>query len=277
MTSVALMGAGGKMGCRLTDNFLKTDHEVAYVEPGEAGRARLAERGVTVSEASEAVPEADAVILAVPDNLIATVSEDLVPQMKAGATLIVLDAAAPYGGVIPMRDDLSYVACHPTHPSIFNRDEETKEGAFDYFGGIAGRQDVVIAVWQGDDATYERAEPLIRAFFAPVVNAHRITLKDMIYLEPVLAETTAAACVTVIHDAMQEAVRRGVPEAAARAFILGHVNIEFAIVFGEAGNPFSDGALKAIHRGREILFKEDWKRVYDDDCVAQQVDEILHT
>lgn len=277
MTSVALIGAGGKMGCRLTDNFLTTDHDVAYVEPGEAGRARLAERGVTVSEAADVVPTAEAVILAVPDNLIAAVSEQLVPLMQPGATLIVLDAAAPYGGVIPMRDDLSYVACHPTHPSIFNRDEETKEAAFDFFGGVAGRQDVVIAVWQGDDATYERAEPLIRAFFAPVVNSHRISLQDMIYLEPVLAETTAAACVTIIHDAMQEAVRRGVPEAAARAFILGHVNIEFAIVFGEAGNPFSDGALKAINRGRQILFKDDWMRVYDDDCVAEQVEEILHT
>ena len=32
MTTITLHGAGGKMGCRLTDNFLKTPYEVHYLE-----------------------------------------------------------------------------------------------------------------------------------------------------------------------------------------------------------------------------------------------------
>lgn len=39
---IALVGAGGKMGCRLTDNFLKTPgHEVSYLDlAGADGNAR---------------------------------------------------------------------------------------------------------------------------------------------------------------------------------------------------------------------------------------------
>ena len=148
-----------------------------------------------------------------------------------------------------------------------HRDETTSLAQTDYFGGIAAKQDVVIALLHGTDADYERAEKVIRAFFAPVVHSHRITVENMVLLEPVLAETTAATCVVIIKEAMDEAIRRGVPPQAARAFILGHVSVEFAIVFGEIGSPFSDGALKAIDGARRILFKDDWKRVFDDDLV----------
>ena len=116
----------------------------------------------------------------------------------------------------------------------------------------------------------------MRAFFAPVLTAHRITLENMVLLEPVLAETTAATCVTIIKEAMDEAVRRGVPAEAARAFILGHVNVELAIVFGEIGSPFSDGALKAIATAKDILFKDAWKRVFDDEIIAASVEEIVN-
>ena len=134
----------------------------------------------------------------------------------------------------------------------------------------------MIALISGTDADYERAEQVVRAFFAPVLTAHRITVENMVLLEPVLAETTAATCVVIIKEAMDEAVRRGVPPEAARAFILGHVNVELAIVFGEIGSPFSDGALKAIETAKDILFKEDWKRVFDDEVIAASVDEIVN-
>lgn len=276
MTTVAIVGAGGKMGSRLTDNLLKTDYELAFVEPSDAGVARLAERGVAPTSLEGAVAGSDVVILAVPDNRIGVVAEQAVPLMRAGATLIVLDAAAPYAGHLPTRDDVSFVACHPCHPSVFNRDESTPAAQFDYFGGVAARQDVVIALISGSEADYERAEAVIRAFFAPVVNAHRISVENMVLLEPVLAETTAATCVTVIKEAMDEAVRRGVPAEAARAFILGHVSVEFAIVFGEIGSPFSDGALKAIEIAKDMLFRQDWKRVFDQDVIDASIDEIVN-
>ena len=41
MTKVALFGAGGKMGVRLSTNLAKTDFDVAHVEVSSAGRDRL--------------------------------------------------------------------------------------------------------------------------------------------------------------------------------------------------------------------------------------------
>lgn len=275
MITIALVGAGGKMGSRLTDNLMKTDHELLFVEPSEAGIARLAERGVSAMPLEDAVSAADVVILAVPDNRIGVVAEQAVPLMNSGATLIVLDAAAPYAGHLPEREDVSFVACHPCHPSVFNNDETEPAAQTDYFGGIAARQDVVIALISGSEADYDRAEKIVRDFFAPVQDSHRVTVDNMVLLEPVLAETTAATCVVIIKEAMDEAVRRGVPAEAARAFILGHVNVELAIVFGEIGSPFSDGALKAIESAKSILFKDDWKRVFDDDVIAASVNEIV--
>ena len=43
-TRVALLGAGGKMGCRITDRLEEsTRYETRYVEPSEEGCERLAE------------------------------------------------------------------------------------------------------------------------------------------------------------------------------------------------------------------------------------------
>ena len=45
---IALIGAGGKIGTRITDNLKTTEHDARYVEVSAAGVARLAEKGVTV-------------------------------------------------------------------------------------------------------------------------------------------------------------------------------------------------------------------------------------
>ena len=277
MIVISVIGAGGKMGCRLTDNLVGQPYDLRLVEPGEEGRERLRQRGLEVTDLESAVADSDVVIFAVPDNRIGVVAEGVVPMMKSGATLIVLDAAAPYAGQLPERDDVSFVACHPCHPSVFNNDETEPMAQTDYFGGIAARQDVVIALLSGTEDDYTRAEQIVRAFFAPVVNAHRVSLRDMVLLEPVLAETTAATCVVIIREAMDEAIRLGVPAEAARAFILGHVNVELAIVFGEIGSPFSDGALKAINTARDLIFRPDWKQVFDEPHIRASIDEIVGT
>ena len=41
MTTIALLGAGGKMGVRLATNLMDTRFTVSPVEPSEAGRDRL--------------------------------------------------------------------------------------------------------------------------------------------------------------------------------------------------------------------------------------------
>ena len=64
MTTVALIGAGGKMGCRITDNMKNQNgFRLMHVEVGEAGRQNLADRGVTPLAAEEALPAADMVVL----------------------------------------------------------------------------------------------------------------------------------------------------------------------------------------------------------------------
>ena len=68
MTTIALFGAGGKMGCRLSANLENTDFKVRHVEVSEAGRKRLAdELGIACVDEDAALDGADVVILAVPD------------------------------------------------------------------------------------------------------------------------------------------------------------------------------------------------------------------
>jgi hypothetical protein len=107
------------------------------------------------------------------------------------------------------------------------------------------------------------------------MKAHRVTVDQLILLEPALSETTAATCVTVIREGMEEAIRRGVPREAARDFLLGHLNIELAIVFDEVGTPFSDGAKKAIEKAKAQIFRPDWKRVFEPENVREVVDMIV--
>jgi len=273
MTTVALIGAGGKMGCRITDNLKQSEYSVRYVEVGPAGIENLRKRGLSVTPREQALAEADAVILAVPDNLIDRISAEVVPVMRKGAMLVVLDAAAPFAGKLPVRDDVTYIVTHPCHPSVFNV-ETDPEAQRDYFGGVRAKQSIVCALMQGPESDYARGEALCRQMFAPVERAHRVTVDQMIILEPVLSETTAATCITVIREAMEESIRRGVPRAAARDFILGHLNIEMAIVFEEVGSPFSDGAKKAIELAKAQIFRPDWKKVFEPENVREVVEMI---
>jgi hypothetical protein len=273
MMTVALFGAGGKMGGRITDNLKDSDYDVRYVEVSPPGIQNLQRRGLAVTPPEAALREADAAILAVPDNLIERISADVVPAMRPGAMLVVLDAAAPFAGKLPKRPDVTYVVTHPCHPSVFNV-ESDPEAQRDYFGGIKAKQSIVVALMQGPEADYARGEALCSRMFAPVERAHRVTVEQMILLEPVLSETTAATCITVIREAMEESIRRGVPREAARDFILGHLNIEMAIVFEEIGSPFSDGAKKAIEKAKGQIFRADWKKVFDAENVRESVELI---
>jgi len=51
--------------------------------------------------------------------------------MKPGAMLLLLDPAAPHGGELPRRDDISIFVCHPCHPPIVN-DETDPEARMDF-------------------------------------------------------------------------------------------------------------------------------------------------
>lgn len=271
---VALFGAGGKMGCRLTDNLMnRPEYEMRYIETGETGIANLATRGLVPTPEDQALNEAEIVILALPDGILGKVAQTIVPALKSGAVVVCLDPAVPYAGELPERSDISYFVTHPCHPSVFN--DEIGEDRKDYFGGVKAKQHIVCALMQGTEAQYKIGEQIARVMYAPVMNSHRITVEQMTLLQPTMAETVAACCITVIREAMDEVVRRGVPEVAARDFVLGHVNIPLAILFGEVSAPFGEGAKLVIEHGKQLLFKEDWKRVFEPESVKEQVQAII--
>lgn len=274
MTTVALFGAGGKMGCRLTDNLARSsEYRLLPVEPSEAGLGRLAERGLSAVTPDEALAEADIVVLALPDTLLGRVSHEIVPKMRPGAMLVTLDPAAAHAGVLARRRDTPLFVAHPCHPPLWN--DEEGEARRDFFGGVKAKQNAVCAMENGTDEEYARGEALVRAMYAPVMRTHRITVEQMAILEPAMAETVTAMLCTVIKEAMDEAIARGVPPDAAKDFMMGHVNIPLAIVFGEAGNPFSDGAKLIIEYGRERVIHPDWKKVFEPESVREQVERIV--
>ena len=51
-----------------------------------------------------------------------------------------LDPAAPHGGELPVRPDVSYFVCHPCHPPIVNdeTDPEQHEGCGPHEGAASG-------------------------------------------------------------------------------------------------------------------------------------------
>lgn len=268
---ITLIGAGGKMGCRLTDNLKNSGYEMSYVEVNPAGLERLAQRGVVVSASDDVVPSADVIILAVPDIYIGKVATDMLGKFKKGAIVVTLDPAAAVGGHLPKREDISYFVSHPTHPSVFNW-EEDKKRHFDYFGGITARQAIVCALMQGPEEHYKTGEALAIAMYAPVTRAHRITVEQMALLEPGLAETFLGAVMFTMREAMDEVIKMGVPKDAVFDFFMGHINIDLALCFDQIpGGVFSDACYKAIQIGKPLIFKDDWKKVLDPEHVKYQV------
>lgn len=274
MKKIALIGAGGKMGIRLTRNLRNSSFEMNYIEISQTGQEKLVELGVQVTEAESIVPEADVVILAVPDVALAKVSATIVPQMKAGALLMTLDPAVARAGRLFLREDVSYFIAHPSHPSVFNW-EPTPEAQADFFGGTLAKQTIVCALMQGPDDAYEMGEAVAKTMYAPVLKAFKITMEQMALLEPALVETLSSSCLDLVREGMEEIIARGVPREAAREFLLGHINIQLAVLFKELPNAvFSDAANKALTRGRSILFKDDWKQIFEPENVLQQVIDI---
>jgi D-apionate oxidoisomerase len=274
-TLVALLGAGGNMGTRLS-NTLKdhADYELLCVEQDPARHDGIRQRGLQPVPAADAVCRADIVIFALADRIIGKVAPDIVPQLKVGAMVVLLDPAAPWAGMLPDRKDISYFVTHPAHPPVFN-DETNLEARRDFFGSGKAKQAIVSALMQGPESDYAKGEKLACVIFGPVLRSHRVTVEQMAILEPALSETLSATCIKIIRDGLDEAVRRGVPREAARDFLLGHINVELAILFNEIDWDFSAGAKQAIAEAEPVLFRPDWKKIFDPDEVRKSVERIV--
>jgi hypothetical protein len=273
--NIALLGAGGKMGSRLTANLRHLPHyQISYIEPDAEGSRQLAAHGIKTILVEEALRQAEVVVLAIPDRLIGKVTRELVPRLNAGTMVFGLDPAAAYAGLLPDRSDITYFIAHPCHPLLFSDTAPANQDS-DWFGGQSTLpQSVVCSLFQGPEEHYGLGEKLAGEMFAPILRLHRITIEQMAILEPAVVESTMATCITVLREAMETAVQKGVPKQAAYDFCLGHIRTELAIVFGFAEFPFSDGALKAIEQNKPRIFREDWKDVITIPALKESVRQI---
>ncbi len=274
ITILALFGAAGKMGTRISRRLKEMpQYQTLYVEAGDAAQAALRQSGYEPADPQIAASQADVIVLAVPDKLIGKVSQEIVPLMKTGAMMVLLDPAAPHGGELPAREDITYFVTHPCHPPVVN-DETDPEARMDFFGAIKAKQHAVAALMQGPEEDYARGEAVVRSIFAPVMNVYRVTVEQMAILEPALSETVVLTCMVIIREAIDEAVKHGVPPQAARDFILGHMNVNIGILFGFIDAQLSDGAKLAVSRARTKIFQPDWKDVFEPENVMKEVKAI---
>ncbi|KAA0935044.1 phosphogluconate dehydrogenase C-terminal domain-containing protein [Streptomyces apricus] len=272
--TVAVIGAAGKMGQRVSNNLVESDFRVLFSEASPQGQELIRGLGRELTGSADAVAEADVVILAVPDVVLGKVSEELVPLMRPGTVVLTLDPAAAYAGLLFNRDDIHYACAHPCHPSVF-LERTTKEEWQDTFGGIAAPQEVVAAYEGGDEAKQELADSVIRVMYAPVVDVHWVTVKQLAVLEPTLVETIACMVGALLTEALHETVHTvGVPEKAARAMLLGHTQVALANTL-KGSNPFSDACLIAMDYGRESIVRDDWKKVFEDDELDKVITRML--
>lgn len=279
MARVALFGAGGKMGSRIAAKLVAHGgHDVAAVETSPSGRDRIrAATGLEATTPEAAMAGAEVVVLAVPDRAIGAVMRGIIDLARPGTAFIVLDAAAPHAGEMPVRADVTYFCTHPCHPPLWGFETDPLPER-DYFGGVRAPQGIVCALIQGPEEHYATCEAIARIAFAPVDRAHRCTLEQIAILEPALSETVGATFSMALREATERAIAMGVDREAAIDFILGHLNIELAVAFERfPGGRFSDGAYHAIAQARKVIFQDGWlDRVFDHDAIKQSVREIVN-
>lgn len=273
---VAILGAGGNMGRRISSSLKgNVAYEIRPIERSDRGRELLSAMGLTPIDQADAFAGADVVIFAVPDRIVRDVAAEVVPLLDPGTSILFLDPAAVAAGRIPERLDINCFVTHPTHPPLYSLLSEPDAAArTDYWGGGQARQAIVFAVAWGDDEKAEAVESLVKDMFAPITVSHRITVDQMAMLEPALTETLTNGCISLIHEGMERVIAAGVPEAATRDFLMGHLQIGIAIIFRELDWKLSEGAALALADSRQQLFREDWHRIFEPDSILASLKQI---
>jgi hypothetical protein len=275
-TSVAVLGAGGKMGFRVTRKLKDAGYDLRAVEIGETGKARLAAAGIEAVAADVGLRGAKVIVFALPDNVIGTVAREISPQIAPGAMLLILDAAAPYAGDLPTdRSDLTYFVGHPCHPPLYSTETEGAERT-DYHGGIAP-QAIVCALMQGPEEHYALGAEICEAMWSPVTRTHRVTVEQLAILEPGLSEMVAMAFVDTMVEAVDECANTyGIDRQAAFDFMIGHLNVEIAMWFGYSPKVPSDAALLLMRFAKSRVVHPEWKQALSPKLVKEAAELIVY-
>jgi hypothetical protein len=276
---VSVIGAGGKMGTRTSNNLAKKpdQFELLFVEASEKGIQSIRERGFDVTPVEEALAKSDVVVFAVPDTLIGKLSAIYVPQLKPGAGFIILDPAAAVAKELTLRDDCTFGVAHPCHPSYF-LDQDTYEARQDRFGGCGGKQDIVMSKIQGDDDRFAQCVEVAKQMYAPVEHAYVMSSEQIAFLEPTLVELLGATCLYAMAETVDEAEKRGIPREAAVSFLTGHIYNLSANFLGYIPGkpPVSDACKVAIGLGNRLVMRDDWKQIWNDDVLNKVIATMLH-
>ena len=276
---VSVIGAGGKMGNRTSNNLaLKPDEfELMMVEASEPGIRSIRDRGFEPVSVEEALEKSDVVVFAVPDTLIKKLSTVYVPKLRPGTGFIILDPAAAVAKELALRDDCTFAVAHPCHPSYF-LDQDTYEARQDRFGGCGGKQDIVMSKIQGDDDRFAQCVEVAKQMYAPVEHAYVMTSEQIAFLEPTLVELLGATCLYAMAETVDEAERRGIDRNAAVSFLTGHIYNLSANFLGYIPGkpPVSDACKVAIGLGNRLVMREDWKQVWDDEILNKVIATMLH-
>jgi hypothetical protein len=91
-----------------------------------------------------------------------------------------------------------------------------------------------------------------------------------------MSETCSGTFVVAMKEAMEEAIKRGVPREAAFDFLMGHVNVQLAIVFEQIEWKMSEGAYLVIDKAMKRIFRPDWKGVFDREELKASVRAICN-
>jgi len=276
--NVAVIGAGGKMGTRTSNNLVKKPElfNVKLVENAPKGIESIHARGLEVSPVEEALAFADVVVFAVPDTLIKKLSAIYVPMLKPGTGFMILDPAAAVAKELTLRDDCTFAVAHPCHPS-FLLDQDTPEARADRFGGEGGKQDTVMSKVQGDDAVFEKCRLVAKEMYS-AQHAYIMTSEQIAFLEPTLVELLGATCLYAMAETVDEAERRGIEREAAVSFLTGHIyNLTCNFLGYIPGKPpVSDACKVAIGLGNRLVLRDDWKKIWDDEVLHKVIATMLH-
>ena len=277
---VAVIGAGGKMGTRTSNNLVtkfpdKFDVKLVETFPPAVERIEK-ERGLKVTPVDEALAFADVVIFAVPDTLIKKLSAEYVPMLKPGTVFLILDPAAAVAKELTLRDDCTFGVAHPCHPSYFKWQKE-EEAYQDRFGGEGGHQDIVMSCIQGDEEKFKLAQETARCMYR-ADKAFVMTSEQIAFLEPTLVETLGATCCYAMAETVNEAVKRGIDREAAVSFLTGHVFNLTANFLGylPGDPPVSDACKVALEIGNHLVLRDDWKKIWDDELLRKVIATMLH-
>ena len=275
---VAVIGAGGKMGTRTSRNLaaMPEKYELYCVEAAPKAAESVMARGLALYSAEQALAAAQVVIFAVPDTLIKKLSAIYVPMLQPGTGFLILDPAAAVARELSLREDCTFGVAHPCHPS-FLKDQDTPEARADRFGGEGGHQDTVMSKIQGDDAVFALMQQTAKDMYR-ADNAFVMTSEQIAFLEPTLVELLGATCLYAMAETVDKAMEKGIPKEAAVSFLCGHIYNLTSNFLGylEGRPPVSDACKVAIGLGNKMVLRDDWKRIWEDEVLAQVIHTMLH-